>query len=401
MKQLSNKRILVGVTGSIAAYKAAQLVRDFRAAGAEVRVVMTRAAVEFVTPMTFQALSAHPVATDLLDEKAEAAMGHIALARWADAVVVAPASANFIARLAQGRADDLLSTVCLASAAPLCVAPAMNQQMWSNPATVQNVETLRARAVHLFGPETGDQACGDVGPGRMLEPQHIVAQTADLFESGLLSGVKVMVSAGPTREPIDPVRYISNRSSGRMGYAIAAAVVEAGGHCVLVSGPTCLTPPERVEFLQVQTAREMHQAVFEHIEDCEIYIGTAAVSDYRPSTVESQKIKKQTTGMTLQLERNPDIIADVADVFPHIFTVGFAAETQNLHNYALKKLQDKQLNMVAANQVSDQKIGFDSELNALSIFWHGGRRDLPTATKQHIARQLIESIAELYNKTEH
>lgn len=400
MKQLANKQILLGITGSIAAYKACELVRLLRDAGSEVRVVMTQAATEFVSPLTFQALSQNPVHRDLLDEQAEAAMGHIELARWADAVVIAPASANSIARLAQGRADDLLSTVCLATSAPVAVAPAMNQQMWLDSATQENISLLQNRGFHILGPAEGDQACGDVGPGRMLEPAQICSNIAGLFETGALAGLKVVITAGPTREPIDPVRYITNRSSGLMGYAIAEAVVEAGAQCLLVSGPTHLARPDRVQRIDVETAQQMHEAIMEHTSDCDVFISTAAVSDYRPLEPVQQKIKKSQQHLNLELVRNPDIISDVTTQHPEVFTVGFAAETHDVEQYAIQKLNQKSLNMIVANDISRSDIGFDSDDNEVMVYWQGGEQAIQKASKTQIARQLIQLVAEQYKSSE-
>lgn len=397
MNSLANKHILLGVTGGIAAYKGADLTRRLREAGAEVRVVMTRAATEFVTPLTFQALSGHPVRLDMFDPQAEAAMGHIELARWADAVLVAPASADFMARLTHGRADDLLSTLCLATAAPLALAPAMNQQMWLNAATQANVKTLGERGIHLFGPTQGAQACGDTGPGRLLEPADIVNLTAGLFEVGLLSGLRVLVSAGPTREAIDPVRYISNRSSGKMGYALAEAAAEAGAEVTLVSGPVALAAPERVERVDVTSAKEMHAAVLARAPQHDIFISAAAVADYQTAESAPQKMKKTNDALALALVRNPDILEDVA-ALPHApFTVGFAAETENLELNAQAKRAMKKLDMIAANLVGQPDIGFDSDENELKLFWDGGAIELPRATKSRLARELISIIAEHYH----
>lgn len=311
MASLTNKRILLGLTGGIAAYKSADLARRLRDAGAEVRVVMTRAAEEFITPLTMQAVSGHPVHRHLLDEESESGMGHIELARWADLILVAPAGANFMAKLNQGRADDLLSTVCLATGATIAMAPAMNQQMWANPATQRNVFGLKQLGMHLFGPASGDQACGETGPGRMLEPGEIVAKTEALFETGVLAGLRVTVTAGPTWEAIDPVRGITNRSSGKMGYAVAEAAVEAGARVTLISGPTSLVTPDRIQRIDVSSADNMFQAVMETIDQTDIFISIAAVADYRPKMPADSKIKKNTETLTLELVRNPDILASV------------------------------------------------------------------------------------------
>lgn len=398
MKLLISKHVLLGVTGSVAAYKAAVLVRQLREAGAAVRVVMTRGATTFVTPMTFQALTGHPVHTDLLDEQAEAAMGHIELARWADVIVIAPASADFIARLVQGRADDLLAAVCLASAAPLAVAPAMNQQMWLNPATQDNIAALAARRnISVLGPAAGEQACGDVGPGRMLEPDQIVTAVEALFANETLAGKTVLITAGPTHEAIDPVRYIGNRSSGKMGYAIAQAAVEAGAKVVLVSGPVSLYTLQKVTRIDVTSAAQMHKAVLAQAGHADIFISCAAVADYRPANVTEQKIKKNEQHLTLELVRNPDILADVSQQFPYLFTVGFAAETENLAQNARAKLEAKGLNMIAANRVddgnSDSGTGFESDDNALTVYWRDGQKEFPTARKTALARELIGFVA--------
>jgi phosphopantothenoylcysteine decarboxylase/phosphopantothenate--cysteine ligase len=394
MVSLSNKRVLLGVTGGIAAYKSAELARRLRDAGAEVRVAMTRGAQEFITPLTMQAVSGHPVHLHLLDADAEAGMGHIKLARWADVVLIAPASANFLSRLAQGRAEDLLTTVCLAAAAPLAVAPAMNQQMWANAATQANLVMLRRRGVHVLGPAEGDQACGDFGLGRMLEPLELVAQTAQLFASGKLSGLNVMVTAGPTWEAIDPVRGITNRSSGRMGYAVAEAAAEAGAKVTLISGPTALPDPQRVETIRVISAQDMHDAVHARIDNINIFIGVAAVADYRPANVTGEKIKKSGEHMSLELVRNPDILASVAALTRRPFTVGFAAETNDLEANARQKLESKRLDLVAANRIGAPGVGFESLDNSLLVIDRAGSTDLPTQSKAKLARALIQLIAE-------
>jgi phosphopantothenoylcysteine decarboxylase/phosphopantothenate--cysteine ligase len=396
MATLTNKHILLGVTGGIAAYKAAELVRRLRDAGAEVRVVMTRGATEFITALTLQALSGHPVRTNLFDAASEHAMGHIELARWADAVLIAPASADFLARLNQGRADDLLTTLCLATTAPVAVAPAMNQQMWANPATQRNVFGLRQLGIQLFGPGTGDQACGETGPGRMLEPDELVARTATLFESGVLDGLTVLVTAGPTWEALDPVRGLSNRSSGKMGYAVAQAAVEAGARVVLVSGPTALRPPGRVEFHAVRSAQQMFDAVHARIADADIFIGVAAVADYRPVDVTEQKIKKESETLTLTFERTPDILASVAALPNKPYTAGFAAETRDLERYARDKLERKGLDLVAANLVADDA-GFEAEDNALLLVERNGTTELPRQPKERLARELVSHIARRFH----
>jgi phosphopantothenoylcysteine decarboxylase/phosphopantothenate--cysteine ligase len=392
MNHLKHKRILLGITGGIAAYKSADLVRRLREQGADVRVVMTRSACEFITPLTMQALSGRPVHTELLDYSTEAAMGHIELARWSDVVLIAPASANFMARLAHGQADDLLSTLCLASSVPLLLAPAMNQQMWLNPATRDNARLLTSRGVTLLGPAEGSQACGETGPGRMLEPGNMIEHLNNVFQTNLLTAKKLVITAGPTREDIDPIRFISNRSSGRMGYAVARAAVEAGADVVLISGPTSLELPERVFCHQVVTARQMHDAVMNEIGDTDIFIATAAVADYRCRTIAEQKIKKTDSLINLTLEKNPDILEEVASMTPSPFTVGFAAETEALLENARKKLINKKLDMIAANLVGNNR-GFEMEDNELQVIWVDGYIKLDLAPKEKLARNLVAIIA--------
>jgi phosphopantothenoylcysteine decarboxylase/phosphopantothenate--cysteine ligase len=393
MSSLANRQILLGISGGIAAYKSAELVRRLKDRGADVRVVMTAAAREFITPLTLQALSGNPVHTDLLDPAAEAAMGHIELARWADLILVAPATADLMARLAVGQADDLLTTLCLAANAPLVLAPAMNQGMWRDPATQANAETLRARGATLLGPADGSQACGDVGPGRMLEPDQIAAQVAARFESRLLDGLRVMITAGPTREAIDPVRFISNHSSGKMGFALARAAADAGAITTLVAGPVHLPTPERVQRVDVESAQQMYDAVMDRIAACDIFIAAAAVADYRPADVAGQKIKKQKGEMTLTLVRNPDIVASVAARSPRPFTVGFAAETQRVADYARDKLERKGLDLIVANDVAAAGIGFNSDDNAALALWASGEMVFERCSKQQLARELIALIA--------
>jgi len=395
MSKSSN--IVLGVTGGIAAYKSADLVRRLREHACEVRVVMTRGACEFVQPLTFQALSGNPVHHDLFDEAAEAAMGHIELARWADAVLIAPATADFLARLAVGLADDLLSTVCLASKAPLLAAPAMNQQMWAAPATVENVATLRRRGVHLLGPGEGEQACGDVGAGRMLEPGEIALALERLIGPGSLTDLRILITAGPTLEAIDPVRFVSNHSSGKMGYAVAAAAVEAGAQVTLVSGPTALNAPSGVETVGVTSAAEMHEGVMSRVAAQDIFIGAAAVADYRPADVKSQKIKKTDDALLVPMEKTADILADVAALPARPFTVGFAAETERLADHAVEKLRRKSLDVIAANWVGAPTGGFGAELNELEVFWADGHKQLKLAPKHEIARALIELVADRYH----
>ncbi|MGD9386270.1 MAG: bifunctional phosphopantothenoylcysteine decarboxylase/phosphopantothenate--cysteine ligase CoaBC [Thioalkalispiraceae bacterium] len=397
LERLTNKRILLGVTGSIAAYKAGEVVRRLREYGAEVKVVMTRAAGEFVTPMTFQALSGNPVHQHLLDTQAEAAMGHIALARWADAILVAPASADFLARLRLGRADDLLMAVCLASDVPLAVAPAMNNKMWSDPATEDNIRVLRSRGVLTFGPDSGEQACGETGVGRMLEPELLISNLAELFETGALAGLHVLVTAGPTHEAIDPVRYFSNNSSGKMGFAVAQAAVEAGARVSLVSGPVNLETPDSVQRHDVVSAQQMYDLVMGKMEDVDIFISAAAVADYRPDTIHAQKLKKDTDSLQINLVKNPDVLRTVKQHHPACFCVGFAAETDNLEHHARTKLHDKGVDMIAANWVgSETKGGFDSDENALWLVWHEGEQELPMMSKSKLARELVSYVAQRF-----
>jgi phosphopantothenoylcysteine decarboxylase/phosphopantothenate--cysteine ligase len=395
MPELDGKKILLGVTGGIAAYKSPDLVRRLRERGGGVAVVMTAGALRFVTPTTFQAVSGRPVRSDLWDEAAEAAMGHIELARWADAVVVAPASADFMARLAAGLANDLLTTLCLATDAPVVLAPAMNRLMWANAATVANVATLRGRGVELLGPGTGDQACGETGEGRMLEPVEIVESlTLRLAgNEGRLSGRRVVVTAGPTREPIDPVRYITNRSSGKMGYAVAAAARSAGADVTLVSGPVNLPTPAGITRIDVQTAAEMDTAVQSAVTGADVFIGAAAIADYAPATVAEHKIKKKDETMRIELTKVTDVLAAVAARADRPFVVGFAAETRDLEANALAKLEQKRLDMIAANLVGPG-VGFDCDHNTLRVFWPGGSEDLGQASKETLAARLIDIIAD-------
>src|SRR6204780_1390403 len=393
---MQGKRILLGVTGGIAAYKSADLVRRLVEHGAQVQVVMTAGAREFITPTTFQALSGRTVRTDLWDPAAEAAMGHIELARWAELVLVAPASADFLARLAHGLADDLLSTLCLATEAPIALAPAMNQQMWRNAATRANVELLSARGVHLIGPEVGEQACGEHGPGRMLEPNEIVARTAALLApAGALRGRRVLLTAGPTRECIDPVRFVSNRSSGKMGFALAQSMRDAGAEVVLISGPVFLPTPSGVRRIDVESAEQMYAAVQSELPGTAIFIGTAAVADYRPLACAEQKIKKTSETIALELTRTTDILSQGSATAQRPFMVGFAAETNAVEHYARAKLLAKNLDLIAANEVGHAK-AFDCDDNSLLVLWRGGRLELPVASKRELARALSAVIIEQY-----
>ena len=386
-------RILLGVTGGIAAYKSPDLVRRLIERGADVQVVMTDAAQRFVSPMTFQAVSGRPTRSDLWDGAAEAAMGHIELARWAQLVLIAPASADFIARLAGGRADDLLATLCLATEAPIALAPAMNRVMWANKSTQANVETLISRGIRVLGPASGNQACGEVGLGRMWEP---VKLAESLLEpppnAGLLAGLNILITAGPTRERLDPVRYLTNRSSGKMGFAVAAAAREAGAHVTIVTGPVQLPTPVGITRINVESARDMYAAVHRQVADADVFIAAAAVADFQPVSVAKHKIKKQGVAVKLELEPAPDIIKSVADMAKRPFVVGFAAETDNVEDNARSKLKRKKLDMIAANQVGDG-IAFDCEDNALTVLWPGGKVEVARGPKIDVARQLIALIA--------
>ncbi|WP_396622028.1 bifunctional phosphopantothenoylcysteine decarboxylase/phosphopantothenate--cysteine ligase CoaBC [Marinobacter sp. W-8] len=402
---MTAKRILLGITGGIAAYKSAELVRLLKKAGHEVRVVMTRGAEAFVAPLTYQALSGEPVRTSLLDPEAEAGMGHIELAKWADQVVVAPASADFMARLAHGLADDLLTTVCCATEAPIALAPAMNQAMWKNFRTQRNLALLMEDPqITLWGPDQGEQACGDTGPGRMLEPERLarlVNGEGVVETTGPLSGKRLVITAGPTREPIDPVRYITNHSSGKMGYALAGAAVAAGAEVVLVSGPVSLSAPAGVDVRPVSTAQEMLEAASKAVDEgCDIFIATAAVADYRPEVSASEKIKKTNDNMSLALVRNPDTLATIAARADAPFTVGFAAETTDVARYATDKMQRKKLNMIIANDVSVPGLGFSSDRNAVTVFWPAGSESIGPDSKQAIAARLVALIADHSNRIE-
>ena len=396
MSNLTNKRVLLGLCGSIAAYKGAELVRRLREVGASVRVAMTPAATGFITPLTLQSLSGHSVRTEMMDPVAEAAMGHIELARWADVVLIAPATQDFIARLAQGRADDLLTALCSVANCPVLIAPAMNHSMWENPATQENVKQLKTRGVQMLGPADGSQACGEFGEGRLLEVAELINAVAQQFTPGSLQGVRVLVTAGPTREAVDPVRFLSNRSSGKMGYALASAAMEAGAEVTLVSGPVCLDAPLRVRVVNVISAQQMYDQVVRAAPGQDVFIAAAAVADFRPVQRQAQKIKKSTTIYNLELEPTPDIVRAVTAASPRPFVVGFAAETEQLLPHARQKLKSKNLDMIAANWVGET-LGFEQDENALEVLW--GEEDqcsLPASTKSLLARQLIQLIAERY-----
>ncbi len=399
MNELSGKKVLLGISGGIAAYKSIELIRRLNDSGTEVRVVMTAAATEFVTPLTFEAISGNPVHVDMFGPRIKSAIEHVELARWADLIVIAPATANTIAKLTHGIADDLLSTVCLAlTDIDLAIVPAMNLGMWKNPATQANLSVLKERDVKIWGPAEGFQACGEIGSGRMVEAAEIADYVREYFAPAQITAdLKVVITAGPTREPIDPVRFITNRSSGKMGYEVAAACVERGAKVVLVSGPVSIPAPSGVDCIEVETAQEMHDMVFANIVDADVFIATAAVADYRIATPEEQKIKKSAEQLSIDLIKNPDILADVAAMVEPPFTVGFAAETNDLEIYAKGKLKNKKLNMIAANLVGVSGTGFDSDNNQLHIYWDNGDKVLPLMSKAKLARELVAVIMERYN----
>ena len=397
MYRLAGKRIILGVTGGISAYKAAFLVRLLKKNGADVRIVMTNNATKFVTPLTFQALSSNTVYTELLDFDSQMAMSHIELARWADLILVAPASANFLAKYAFGFAEDLLSTICLAADSPVAVAPSMNKQMWLNVATQDNVKKISERGVHILGPAIGEQACGEDGLGRMFEPEEIVKHTANIFQTNILTGSRLLVTAGPTREAIDPIRFLSNRSSGRMGYAVATAAIEAGADVTLISGPVDLQATGIDKIIYVTSAEEMQESVMKKISSADIFISAAAVADFRVQKKSEQKIKKSRDVKELIIEKTPDILSHVSELNNAPFTVGFAAETEDLEFNAQKKMHLKNLDMIAANQVGDG-VGIDSEENALTVFWKTGSKQLSLTSKTKLARKLIKLIASQYNE---
>lgn len=397
MCSLSNKRIIVGVTGGIAAYKSAEIVRRLQDRGADVRVVMTPGAEEFIRPLTMQALSGHPVHCGLLDEKAEAGMGHIELARWADLLLIAPATADFIATMVHGRADNLLAAIYLATPALVAVAPAMNQGMWRHPASLDNAEKLNQRGVTIIGPDSGIQACGDTGPGRMEQPDTIINQVSDMFTSKSLQGKKVVITAGPTREALDPVRYISNHSSGKMGYALATAALDAGANVVLISGPVNLSIPERCQYLSVISANDMLLASLEYAKKADIFIATAAVADYRAVSIAENKIKSDSDVLTINFEKNPDIVSTVATANESLFVVGFAAESTDVEKYAKGKLKTKGLNAIIANDISRLDIGFNSDDNEVSWIDTDSSITFSKRSKTQLSRDLIAQIAHKYN----
>ena len=400
MQILQDKNIVLGITGGIAAYKTPELVRRLKDHGANVRIVMTQGAKAFITPLTLQAVSGNAVADSLLDTQAELAMGHIEFAKWADLILIAPATADIIAKISCGLANDLLSTLCLATAAPIAIAPAMNQQMWHALATQDNIKTLTSRGVNIWGPGAGEQACGDIGLGRLLDADELVKLSCDFFSmrrNYSLKGQHWLLTAGPTREAIDPVRYISNHSSGKMGYAIAKAAINAGANVTIVSGPVTIEAPDNCKIISVNSALEMHQQVLEQAVNADVFIACAAVADYRIADISEQKIKKSNDTLQLNLIKNPDIVADVAAMTNKPFTVGFAAETEDISKYALKKLQQKNLNMIAANDVAKSGQGFNSDNNALTIFSQQDGQvtkiEIPLASKQVVANQLVTIVS--------
>ena len=395
MTDLKGQHVVLGVTGGIAAYKSPDLARRLREQGAEVTVIMTASAEKLVSPTVFQAVSGGPVRGDLWDEKAESAMGHIELARWADLILIAPATANLMAQLAAGSAENLLTTVCLATDAPVVLAPAMNQAMWRNPSTQANRKKLEDRHVRLIGPEEGEQACGDEGPGRMTEPVDIVARLGMGKVAGILRDLQVMVTAGPTREAIDPVRFVSNRSSGKMGFAVSRAAADAGALVTLIAGPVSLTTPKGVARIDVESATDMYETVMDRISETDIYIGAAAISDYRPAQTVAKKIKKTAATFTLEMVKSPDLLATIAALDHGPFSVGFAAETDKLEENALTKLESKRLDMIVGNLVGD-KMGFDRDDNSAIIMWPGGCKAVPNMAKTRLARQLVAMIASRY-----
>jgi phosphopantothenoylcysteine decarboxylase / phosphopantothenate---cysteine ligase len=396
MQSLIHKQIIVGITGGIAAYKSADLVRRLREAGCQVRVVMTAGAKEFITPLTLQAVSGNPVHDDLFDRNAESAMGHIALARWADLIMVAPASADFMARLMHGEANDLLTTLCLATKAPIALAPAMNQGMWKHAATQENLQGLQTRGVHIFGPSEGSQACGDVGPGRMMEPLDLAEKMAGLFQTGHLAGKKIVITAGPTHEAIDPVRYLTNGSSGKMGYAMAEAAKDAGAKVILVSGPVAIQKPIGIDWIPVVTCQEMFDAVMANVNEADIFMGVAAVSDYRSKMIATQKIAKNADSLDLNFIRNPDIISAVSALPKKPYVVGFAAETDYVLEKARAKRQAKNMDMIIANQVG-AGMGMGTDENSVTVIWENGEQEFALMSKQKLARALVALVGSVAN----
>tara|TARA_B100000427_G_scaffold325279_1_gene331844 strand:- start:200 stop:1411 length:1212 start_codon:yes stop_codon:yes gene_type:complete len=400
LNSLANKNVLLGVTGGIAAYKSAEIVRHLKKSGSSVRVVMTESAKEFITPLTLQALSGNRVSSELLDAEAEAAMGHIELAKWADGILIAPTTANSLARLASGRADDLLSSITLAFDGPISLAPAMNQAMWSDKRTQENLDSLISKGFKVCGPGSGEQACGDIGLGRMLEPIEILELFSSSFTQGAMSGKNVLITAGPTQEPIDPVRFITNKSSGKMGYSLAEAAIESGARVTLISGPVSLETPPNCHKVSVETAKEMHEAVMHHIKGKDVYIGTAAVSDYSPAEVKNSKIKKDgsRSPLNLKLKENQDILKSVSGLEERPYVVGFAAETDGLIENAENKLKNKGLDLIVANDVSNEEIGFDSDENEVTLITKTDQQLIPRQSKKKISKKIVEFISRRINE---
>ncbi len=400
MNSLANKNVLLGVTGGIAAYKSAEIVRHLKKSGSSVRVVMTESAKEFITPLTLQALSGNRVSSELLDAEAEAAMGHIELAKWADGILIAPTTANSLARLASGRADDLLSSITLAFDGPISLAPAMNQAMWGDKRTQDNLDSLISKGFKVCGPGSGEQACGDIGLGRMLEPMEILELFSASFIQGAMSGKNLLITAGPTQEPIDPVRFITNKSSGKMGYSLAEAAIESGARVTLISGPVNLEAPNNCHKVSVETAKEMYEAVMHHIKDKDVYIGTAAVSDYSPAEVKNSKIKKDgnKSPLNLELKENQDILKSVSELEERPYVVGFAAETDGLIKNAEKKLKNKGLDLIVANDVSNKEIGFDSDENEVTLITKTEQQLIPKQNKKKISKKIVEFISRRINE---
>ena len=396
MNSLANKNILLGVTGGIAAYKSAEIVRSLKKAGSSVRVVMTKSAEEFITPLTLQALSGNKVSSELLDPESELGMGHIELAKWADAILIAPATANTLAKLASGRGDDLLSSISLAFEGPISLAPAMNQAMWKDSRTEENIKKLINSKFQIYGPGSGEQACGDVGLGRMLEPDEIISSFSLLFEEGLLMNKSILISAGPTQEPIDPVRYITNKSSGKMGYSLAQASLEAGAKVTLISGPVNIEAPEGVHLVKIKTAEEMHEAVMHHIRNSDVFISSAAVADYKPENFSKEKIKKSNKDLdiSIPMTENKDILKSVGAMENKPYLVGFAAETNDLIKNAKLKLSKKKLDLIVANDISNTEIGFDSDENEVTLINNEIELFIEKGPKKRVASKIIQYISE-------
>ena len=399
MLSFSKKNILLGVTGGIAAYKSAEIIRLFKKLGADVRVVMTESAKEFITPLTLQAISGNEIHDSLLNTEAEAGMGHIELAKWADIILIAPCTAETISKITHGRADDLMGALILASKADIFIAPAMNMNMWLDDSTQQNYKTLSSRGITFIGPAEGEQACGDIGPGRMVEPENIIELIRSSYKTGPLSGKTITITAGPTREQIDPVRFISNNSSGKMGYSLADAAIEAGASVNLVSGPVSLEADKSINLYKINSASEMMNVVMECMDSSDIFIGCAAVSDFKPADYSENKIKKdEIPHLEIELKKNEDILKNVATNFSSSYVVGFAAETSNINNNAMQKLKSKNLDMIISNDVSDKSIGFNVDDNEVTVITCDEKIFLKKDKKIRIAREILKIIANNTNK---